>query len=175
MDVTHAAAIALGVGHTGTWVGPLLVGAAAGLLDYSAAGPAAVRDRIAVAGYYASAVSFAELTGWTPWIRATVATYDWRMVGALANLITVGALLIVWVGRPKAVAGQLGAKIGFGTTGSKAAAKINQTLLGWTVAAALTSPMAGTGGWGSVVDWITTATTGMWSAIVRALLSGLGG
>jgi hypothetical protein len=175
VDIHTAAVVAVSVGQTGAWVGPLIVGAAAGALDYSAAGPAAIRDRLAVAGYFASAVSFAELLGWSGWIRSTVATYDWRMLGALVNLVTLGALVVVMAGRPKALAGQLATVMKFAGTESKAAAKINQTLLGWTVAAALTAPLAGDGEWGAVVQWVAEITTGMWSAIATAVLTWLGG
>lgn len=166
----NAAVAAIDIGQSGTWIGPLLVGLASGGLDYSAAGPAALRDRVAVAGYFASAVSFAELTGWTPWIRGAFASYDWRVFGAVANLAVMGALLIVWIGRPRKLAAQLAGVVKFAGTDSQAA-KINQTLLGWTITAALTSPLAGDGTWGRIVDSITTATTGFWGATVGALIN----
>jgi hypothetical protein len=162
------------IGRPGMWVGPFLVAVLAGALDYSAAGPAAVRDRIAVMGYYAAAVSFAALTGWTPLLRGMVVDYNWRMVGALVSVATHGALLVAFAGRPRALAGQLAAMVGLGMKVSDKA-RLNQTLIGWTVAAALSAPLAGTGGWGRVVDGVATVTTSAWSALASAVLAAIGG
>lgn len=165
---------AIDIERPGLWVGPFLVAVLSGALDYSAAGPAAVRDRIAVMGYYAAAVSFAAILGWTPIIRAEVVDYNWRMIGALASLATHGALLIAFAGRPRALAVQLAGMVKLGGKTSDQA-RINQTLLGWTVAAALSAPLAGTGGWGRVVDTVATVTTSVWSSIASAVLSAIGG
>jgi hypothetical protein len=162
------------IGRPGMWVGPFLVAVLSGALDYSAAGPTAIRDRVAVMGYYAAAISFAQLLGWTPFLRAEVVDYNWRMVGALASLVTHGALLVAFAGRPRALAAQLASMVGLGGKASDRA-RLNQTLLGWTVAAALSAPLAGTGGWGRVVDWVATVTTGAWSALASAVLSAIGG
>jgi hypothetical protein len=165
---------AIDIGRTGTWVGPFLVAVLAGALDYSAAGPASIRDRIAVMGYYAAAISFAALTGWTPLLRDMITDYNWRMVGALVSLATHGALLIAFAGRPRALAGQLASVVELGGKTSDHA-RLNQTLIGWTVAAALSAPLAGTGGWGRVVDGVATVTTGAWSALASAVLAAIGG
>jgi len=162
------------IGQPGSWVGPLAFGLLAGVLDYSAAGPSAIRDRVAVVGYYASAVSFAALLGLSDWMRDTTTAYDWRMAAAIASLITHGALIVVWVGWPKPFAKQLAKTVQWGGAASSAA-KINQTLLGWTIAAAITAPMAGDQGWGTVVDGIASMTTGLWSALAGAILGWLGG
>jgi hypothetical protein len=173
--LTAAAPAAVTIGQTGAWVGPLAVGLLAGALDYSAAGPGAIRDRFAVMGYYACAISMAAILGWTGWIRDMIGTsYDWRMVGAVASLITHGALLVCFFNRPTAIAKVLSKKIGF-NSGASSSAKINQTLLGWTVAAALTASLSGEQGWGRVVDSIATATTGLWGGLVNIVFTWLGG
>jgi hypothetical protein len=172
--VNAAAVAAVDIGQAGAWVGPLVVGLLSGALDYSGAGPVALRDRAAVAGYYAAGVSFAAILGWTPFIRDQVTDYNWQMVGALISLVTHGALLICWVNWPRAAAKALSKKTKFASADS-AAAKINQTLLGWTLVAALSAPLSGDGGWGHVVDVIATGTTGLWSAIVSTVLHWLGG
>jgi hypothetical protein len=132
----HAAAIAVvTVGQVGTWIGPLLVGMLAGALDASATGPDAWRDRVAVAGYYASFVSFVQLLGLAAWEQRAFGDYNWRVTGAVFSLIFHGALLLAMFGgligptRPLAVS--LAARVKFGGTES-ATAKINQTLMGWT-------------------------------------------
>lgn len=159
------------IGQSGAWIGPLALGLLAGLLDYSAAGSGALRDRVAVVGYYASAVSMFAILGlrWTP-----SADYSWRMAFAVASLITHGALLICWLGRPTAVAKQLSKKLAF-NSGASSSAKINQTLLGWTVAAAFTAPLSGNQGWGRVVDTIVTATTGAGAVVLNSVFKWLGG
>lgn len=175
MDITTAAHAAVTIGQTGAWVGPVAVGLLAGALDYSAAGSGAIRDRVAVMGYYACTLSMAAILGWTGWIRGQIGgSYDWRMAGAVASLITHGALLVCFFGRPTAIAKQLSKKIGF-NSGASSSAKINQPLLGWTVAAALTAPLSGEQGWGRVVDAIATACTGIWGALVNVVFSWLGG
>jgi hypothetical protein len=165
---------AIDIGRTGMWVGPFVVAVLAGALDYSAAGPASIRDRIAVMGYYAAAVSFAQILGWTPLIRAEVVDYNWRMIGALVSLITHGALLICWFGWPRALAAHLASMVKLGGKTSDQV-RLNQTLIGWTIAAALSAPLAGTGGWGRVVDGVATVTTGAWSALASAVLAAIGG
>lgn len=170
---------AVTIGQTGAWVGPLLVGLAAAGLDYSAVGSDAWRDRFAVAGYYASAVSFAWLLGLAGWERELVASdYNWRMIGACASLATHGALLLAMfgsmIGPTKVLAASLAARLKFAGTESKAA-KINQVLLGWTVSAGITAPLSGDAGWGRIVDGIATATTGTWGALIHMLFRWLGG
>lgn len=175
MTIHTAAVAALSIGQTGAWVGPLIVGGAAAALDYSAAGATALRDRIAVMGYYASAVSFVYLLGFSTWITSLIDTdYNWRMAGACFSLVTHGALLVCWFNWPKALVKGLAKRLKWASADS-AAAKINQTLLGWTVAAALSSPLSGSGGWGKVVNAIAGFTTGIWSWIVAALFHWLGG
>jgi hypothetical protein len=178
MDLHAAGVAAIDVGRAGTWVGPLLVGAAAGALDYSAIGPHAMRDRLAVIGYYASAVSFVHLLGLAEWERSMVTDYNWRMIGALASLITHGALLLAMFGGrlawTKALAAAVAGRLKFDSEASKAA-KVNTALVGWAVAAAVAAPLSGQAGWGAVVDWIGGATTGMWSGIARFILSWFGG
>jgi hypothetical protein len=162
------------IGRPGMWVGPFLVALLSGALDYSAAGPASVRDRIAVMGYYAAAISFAALLGWTPFLRDMITDYNWRMVGACVSVATHGALMVAFVGWPRALAAQLASMVKLGMKASDKA-RLNQTLLAWTVAAALSAPLAGTGWWGLVVDRIATVTTSVWSALASAVLAAIGG
>jgi hypothetical protein len=162
------------IGRAGAWVGPLIVGALAGGLDYSAAGSAALRDRVAVPGYYAAAVSFCFLLGLAQWEQATITDYNWRMIWGTVSVVTHGCLLVCWFGRPARLAKALGKITKFAGTDSSAA-KINQTLLGWTVAAAVTAPMSGDGGWGSIVATIAQATTGIWSSAVTLYFHWIGG
>jgi hypothetical protein len=174
--VVLAAQSVVSIGQAGAWIGPLLVGGLAAALDASAIGAHAWRDRIAVCGYYAAAISFVTLLGLAGWERSMFTDYNWRMAGAVASLVTHGALLLAMfgglIGPTRALSAEIAKKIKFG---SDATAKVNQTLLGWTVAAAVTAPMAGTGGWGAVVDAIAAGTTGMWGAIVGTVMSWLGG
>ena len=120
------------VGQTGAWVGPLLVGLAAAALDYSAVGPHAMRDRVAVAGYYASAISFVYLLGLAGWEKTTFADYNWRMIGACASLATHGALLLAMfgtlIGPTRTLAKSMQAKVKFATEAS-GMTKVNQPLL----------------------------------------------
>jgi hypothetical protein len=162
------------IGKTGEWVGPLVVGLLAGLLDYSAAGPVALRDRVAVMGYYACTVSMSAVLGWTGYIRGEVQDYNWLMIGALISLVAHGALLVVFLGRPKTLAKALSKPLRWNSADSNAV-KINQTLLGWTVTAGLAAPLSGTQGFGHLVDGIAGVTTGAWSSIVTAVLHWLGG
>lgn len=172
----QAAQSVVTIGGAGQWIGPLLVGGLAAALDASAFGAHAWRDRIAVAGYYASTISFVTLLGLAEWERSMFVDYNWRMAGALASLATHGALLIAMfggmIGPTRALSTSLATKVKFGTD---ATAKVNQTLLGWTVTAAVTAPLSGTGGWGGIVDAIAAATTGMWGALAGFVMHWLGG
>jgi hypothetical protein len=175
----HAAQAVVSIGQTGAWVGPLLVGLAAAGLDYSAAGPTAWRDRFAVAGYYAAAISFVYLLGLAEWEQAAIrGNYNWRMLGAVASLATHGALLLAMfgglIGPTRTLATAVAGRVNFLSEDSKKA-KVNQTLLGWTAAAAVSAPLAGTGGWGGLVAGIASLTTGMWSGVVTAVMHWLGG
>jgi hypothetical protein len=177
--VIGAAIATVDIGRSGAWVGPLIVGMLAGALDYSAAGAGAWRDRVAVAGYYACAVSMSAILGWTDYIRGAVAgDYNWTMIGAVISLITHGALLLAMfgtmLGPTRAISKQMQARVKFASGDSKAA-KINQTLLGWTVAAAASAPLSGDAGWGSTVDLIATGCTGLWGGIVGVVMHWLGG
>jgi hypothetical protein len=178
MDIHAAGVAAVSVGQTGAWVGPLLVGAVAGALDYSAIGPHAMRDRLAVIGYYASAVSFVHLFGLAEWERSVITDYNWRMIGALASLVTHSALLLAMFGSriawTRAIAAAVAARLKFDSEASKAV-KVNTALVGWSVTAAAVAPLSGRAGWGAVVDWIGGATTGLWSVIVGFILSWFGG
>lgn len=176
MSALHSAVVAaVNVGQAGAWVGPVLVGGAAAGLDYTAAGPVAVRDRIAVMGYYASAISFVYLLGFSGWITGMVdPDYNWRMLGALVSLVAHGALLVCFFGWPKALAKALAKRLKW-TGADSQAAKINQTLLGWTVVAACSSPLSGSGGWGTVVSAIARTTTGVWGSLASAIFKWLGG
>lgn len=173
----QAARSVVTVGQAGAWIGPLLVGGLAAALDASGIGSHAWRDRLAVCGYYASAISFVTLLGLAGWEREMFSDYNWRMAGAVASLVTHGALLLAMfgtlLGPTRAASKSIAARIKLGN--AEAASKVNQTLLAWTVAAAVTAPMSGSKGWGNVVDAIATATTGMWSGLVAAVMSWLGG
>jgi hypothetical protein len=174
----QAAQAVVSIGQTGAWVGPLLVGLAAAALDYSAIGPHAMRDRFAVAGYYAAAISFVYLLGLATWEQRVFSDYNWRMLGAVASLITHGALLLAMFGDlfgpTRALARNVQSRVKFATE-SSGLTKVNQPLLGWTVAAAASAPLAGTSGWGGVVAWIASATTGLWSGLVSVVMHWLGG
>lgn len=176
--VASGAVDAAHIGRPGEWIGPMLVAGLAGGLDYSAAGPARLRDRVAVIGYYAAAVSFAAILGWTGYIRGEVHSYSWVMAWAVASLVTHAALLLAMFGELfgwfRAVSKKIGKAVGF-ASGDSTAAKINGKLLGWTLAAAITAPMSGTGGWGHLVDQIVSGTTGAWSGIVTVVQHWLGG
>jgi hypothetical protein len=175
----HAAQSVVTIGQTGAWVGPLLVGLTAAGLDYSAIGPTAWRDRLAVAGYYAAAISFVYLLGLAQWEQAAFAgNYNWRMLGACTSLATHGALLLsmfgTLIGPTRTLANAVAGRVHFLSEDSKKA-KVNQTLLGWSVAAAVTAPLSGTGGWGGLVSGIASLTTGMWSGVVTVVMHWLGG
>ena len=167
------------IGRAGAWVGPLLVGLAAAGLDYSAVGPHAMRDRFAVAGYYAAAISFVYLLGLATWEESAFGDYNWRMLGAVASLITHGALLLAMfgslIGPTRTLATTMQAKVKFASADASGATKINQKLLGWTVGAALTAPLSGNAGWGGLVSGIASATTGIWGSVVSAVMHFLGG
>jgi hypothetical protein len=162
-------------GAAGAWVGPAVVGGVGGFVDYVGGKASVVRDRIAVVFYYAAVISFAELLGWNPWIRSQVGgDYSWRMVGAVASLITHGCLVVVWLGWPKQWAKGLSKRLRFASSDSEAN-KINQTLLGWTTAAALTAPLSGDAGWGHIVRLIGEWTTATPGHVVTWLFHWLGG
>jgi hypothetical protein len=175
----QAAQAVVSVGQAGAWIGPLLVGLAAAVLDYSAIGPHAMRDRLAVAGYYAAAISFVYLLGLATWEQSAFHDYNWRMLGAVASLITHGALLLAMfgtiIGPTRTLAKNVQARVKFAVAETSGATKVNQPLLGWTVAAAVTAPLSGTSGWGGFVAGIASATTGLWSGIVSVVMSWLGG
>jgi len=164
------------IGRAGAWIGPLLVGGLAAALDASAIGKHAWRDRFAVAGYYAAAISFVTLLGLATWEQTAFSDYNWRMAGAVASLITHGALLLAMfgglIGPTRTLSADLAKKVKFG---SEATAKVNQTLLGWTIAAAVTAPLSGESGWGGVVTSIASATTGLWGGVVGVVMHWLGG
>jgi len=154
---------------SGDWVGPTFAALLAGALDYSAAGAMAVRDRLAVMGYYASTLGFSILTGWTAGLRAYVGDPQWQIVGAWAAGLIHLAMLCVFFGRPKRLAKPLGVHMKFASADSKAV-KINGTLLGWTVAAAASAPLA-LGPMATLIDAVGLGTTHVWAAVISAINS----
>jgi hypothetical protein len=177
-DAAAAAAGIVRVGQPGGWFGPAVVGLIAGLLDYSAFGPHAMRDRVAVIGYYACGISFSYLLGFAQWEQAQITTPDWRMAWGVVSLITHGALLLAMFGHffewTKKVAEKIAKRLQFAGTKSAAIA-INGTLLSWTLAAVATAPMSGKAGWGYVVQEIAYGCTSVWGLIVGVLEAWLGG
>jgi hypothetical protein len=176
-DAAAAAAGIVRVGDPGGWIGPLIIGAAAGFLDHSAVGPHAMRDRVAVIGYYACGISFSYLLGFAEWEQG-LTDPNWRMAWAVVSLVTHGALLLAMFGQYFGWTQKLQAwaakRLQFAGTKS-AAIGINGTLLGWTLAAVGTAPLSGHGGWGAVVEEIAYGCTSIWGVILAALETWLGG
>jgi len=152
---------------SGDWVGPTISAGIAGGLDYSAWGSSAIRDRLAVFGYYAATVGFALLVGWTAGVRAQFSDPQMQDVGAwIAGLSHLG-MIAVFLGRPKIIAKNLRKLVRFHSADSDAA-RINGTLLGWTVVAALSAPLA-LGPMAGLVNGIGLITTHTWDGFVQLL------
>jgi|WetSurMetagenome_2_1015567.scaffolds.fasta_scaffold512429_2 hypothetical protein len=177
MMIHAAQAASDGLGH-GKWFGPILMFAASFLLDYSAIGSNAFRDRIAAAGYYAATAGLIAIYKWEGVIQGWFsADSDWKLAGsAIAALLHIGLVLAMIGDKLKGTA-QISKKIhsliGLNSKDS-GENKINMTLLRWSIFAAASSVLA-RGPIGGFVVWVGGLLTGIWTWIASAITNGIGG
>jgi hypothetical protein len=173
-----ATAIVVRVGQGGEWFGPSLVLAASLLLDWTAVGPVALRDRVAAAGYYSAAVAMISIFAWDDDIQGWFGgSWSWQLTGSAIAAVMHCGLLVAAIGhRWKWTAGmakRLGKLIHL-EHGDSTANRINSVLMGWAVTAGASSVLA-RGPMASFVHFVARALTGFWSWLGNVLVTALGG
>jgi hypothetical protein len=155
------------VGPVGEWFLPALIIGIALLIDATALGAAAKRDRFAAAMTYTGTIGFIGVYGWANDIQGWLGdTWSWRVAGSAVSVLAHAALVIVLVGdridRTKRLNAWLSGRVGVAAggsggqprTGASAAGgatttassgnvgKINTKLHLWAAAAACTYVLA---------------------------------
>lgn len=166
------------VGQAGEWFGPFVVIFTSLALDWSALGQAALRDRVAAAGYYAGTVAVITIFGWTGTVQGWFAgSWSWQLAGSAAAAVMHICLIIAMFGsRAKTLKGmskKLRDLIHMEHADSSAN-RINSTLLGWSVMAA-TSSMLARGPMAGFVHFVGSALTGIWAWLANIVVGGVGG
>lgn len=173
-----ATAVSIRVGQAGEWFGPTLVLAAALILDWTALGQVAIRDRIAAAGYYAATISMIGIFNWSKDIQDWFAgSWSWQLAGSALAFIAHLGLVLAMIGRRfKWSAGLAKAihKLIHMEHADSTANRINGTLLGSSAIAAATSVLA-RGPLAGFTHWVADHITGIWAWIAERIITGLGG
>lgn len=141
----------------------VLVGVLSAVLDWSGVGPNSLRDRIAAIGYLAAALGWFDIIGLSEWeVRMHAATsHDTRVIWSMASVVPVffwfGAMLpqLAFLGkfgqlslrnsrRPRATSARAPGAPGApaATPAANKLEHINSWLLTWTIAVALSVPLA---------------------------------
>lgn len=147
-------------------------------LDWSALGQAALRDRIAAAGYYAGTVAVISIFGWTATVQSWFSgSWSWELAGsAIAAAMHVSLVIAMLGARAKTLKGmskKLRDLIHMEHADSSAN-RINSTLLGWSVAAATSSVLA-RGPMAGFVHFVGAALTGIWAWLANVIIGWIGG
>jgi hypothetical protein len=166
------------VGQAGEWFGPSVVIFASLALDWSALGQAALRDRIAAAGYYASTVAVISIFGWAATVQGWFnGSWSWQLAGsAIAAVLHVSLVIAMFGARAKTIKG-MSKKIRdliHMEHADSSANRINSTLLGWSVVAATSSVLA-RGPMAGFVHFVGTALTGIWAWLANIIIGWIGG
>lgn len=176
--VAPAHPIAVRVGQGGEWFGPAVVLFVSLALDWSALGGAALRDRIAAAGYYASTLAMISIFEWQDDVQGWFGgSWSWQLTGsAIAAVLHLGLVIAMLGGRAKSLKGvskKLRDVIHMEHADSTAN-RINSTLLTWAALAGTSSVLA-RGPMAGFVHLVGRALTGAWSWLANGVVTGLGG
>jgi len=173
-----AVTVAVHVGQAGEWFGPVVVLVAALILDWSALGSVALRDRIAVAGYYSAALSMISIFGWQHTVQGWFdGSWSWQLAGSALAFIAHAGLVLAMIGSRFKWSGALATKVhGLIHMQHKdsTANRINGTLLGSSAMAAASSVLA-RGPLAGFVAFVAHILTGVWSWLAERIVTGLGG
>lgn len=129
------------IGPAGEWLLPGLVIGLGLILDATAAGSTAHRDRVAAVCTYTGFLGLISIYGWESSIRGWIGTsWSWVVAGSGVAVLMHVALVVVLVGdahgATKRVGAAVGKRAGFGSADSNAVGKINTKLHVWAIAAA---------------------------------------
>lgn len=129
------------LGPVGEWLLPALIIGVGIIVDSTAAGGAAKRDRVAALCTYTGTLGLISVYGWQDGIRGQIGS-SWSVVvlaSAAAFLIHAG-LVVVMIGdaneETKRLGAWIGKKIGFDSKNGNAVGKLNTKLHLWATAAA---------------------------------------
>jgi hypothetical protein len=105
------------VGPVGEWFLPAVIIGIALILDATAVGGAAKRDRIAAALTYTGALGFIAVYRWAATIQGWVGdSWSWRITGSAISLLVHAGLVIVligpWIEKTKKQSAWLSSKVG---------------------------------------------------------------
>jgi len=182
--IAEAAAVAppdpvvVRVGEWGEWFGPIFVLVASLVLDWSALGSVAIRDRIAAAGYYTAALSMISIFHWEATVQGWFgASPSWQLAGSALSFFMHAGLVIAMVGSrfkwSKGMAKKIREWMHMEHADSSAN-RINSTLMSWASAAAASSVLA-RGPLANFVHFVAQVLTGAWAVLTNAGVHGLGG
>lgn len=197
MDITHAAAVLAAaqppiappisvnarIGQAGQWFGPAVLVAIAILIDATAVGKEAKRDRVAALLTYTATLGFISIYGWSRTIQGWFSgSWSWQLTGSAISLIAHLALLAVLLGEMgkkqestlKRLNGWIGPRVGIGSEDSKAVGRINTKLHLCAAATAMTFVL-GRGDSVAVQHAIGSFTTGAGAVVVNWTIGRLGG
>jgi hypothetical protein len=171
------------IGQAGQWFGPAVLFAIAILIDATAAGKEAKRDRAGALLTYTATLGFISIYGWSKAIQGWFSwSWSWQLTGSAISLLAHLALIAVLFGdfakkqesTLKRLNGWLGPKIGIGSEDSKAVGRINTKLHLWAAATAMTFVL-GRGDIVFIQSTIGSITTGAGAAVVNFTIGRLGG
>lgn len=122
----------------------LLLGLIAAGIDWSAAGPNALRDRIAAIGYLASGLGWMDILGVAGWELGIYRglSHDWQVIWSMAAIVPTGFWIGAMLPRIRCLGrfAQLELRRG-GAGAANATGKINTYLLSWTIAVCVATPL----------------------------------
>lgn len=177
--VAPAAPVEVKVGETGEWFGPTVFVIVSLLIDATAAGASAKRDRLAAVGSYVATLGFISIYGWSETIQGWFGgSWSWQLTGSaialLAHLAFVAVLLGDKTKATKRIGTWLGGKVGFDSEAGNAVGRINTKLHAYAAAAACTYVLA-RGDFAAVPHTIGKVLTGAGAIFVNWLIDRLGG
>ncbi|MDQ1249627.1 MAG: hypothetical protein QG597_4002 [Actinomycetota bacterium] len=174
-----AAPMKIKVGEVGQWFGPAIVLVIAIGIDFSAAGDAAKRDRIAAVFTYCSALGFISIYRWSEAIQGWFDdSWSWALTGSALAVIAHVLFVAILIGdaskRTKRVSAKLGPLVGIASKESNAVGKFNTRLHIAAVITAATCVLArGDSAW--IPHTIGRVLCGASALVVNWVIDRLGG
>jgi hypothetical protein len=177
--VAPAAPIRVKVGEVGEWFGPTAVLAVALILDATAAGSGAKRDRVAAALTYCATLGYISIYGWSDDVQGWFAgSWSMKLTGSIISFLAHAALIAIMIGDgskwTKRINGWLGPRVGIGSADGEAVGKLNTKLHMAAAVAAMTYVLA-RGDAAVVPHTIGDTLTGASAVAVGWMIERLGG
>lgn len=167
------------VGPVGEWLLPAVIIGLALLLDATAAGPAAKRDRVAAALTYTGTLGLISVYGWSDDIQGWMgSSWSWTIVGSAIAFLAHVALVLVLVGdrfeRTKRISAWLQGKACFDHKDGNAVGRLNSGLHLRAAAVACTYVLA-RGDAAALPKGVGGVLTHVSGVVVMAIVRKLGG